>query len=39
MDTLGKSTENVEWKKVKETVNYEGKECKIYLIACVYTSE
>jgi hypothetical protein len=32
-DTLGKSTENFE-----ETVNYEGKEYKIYLIACVYTS-
>jgi len=30
--TLGKATENVDWKKVKETVNYEGKEYKVYLI-------
>ena len=39
MDTLGKVIENVEWEKVKETVSYEGKEYKIYLIGCVYTSE
>jgi len=36
--TLGKATENVEWDKVKDEVEYQGKKHKAYLIAVVYTS-
>ena len=36
--TLGKATENIDWRNVKETVSYKGKEYKVYLIGVVYTS-
>jgi len=36
--TLGKAIETVDWESVTETVEYEGKEVKVYLIAVVYTS-
>ena len=36
--TLGKATENVDWNKVTDTVEYQGKKYKAYLIAAVYTS-
>lgn len=36
--TLGKATENVNWEKITETITFEGKVYKIYLIAVVYTS-
>lgn len=36
--TLGKAIEDVDWDKVTETVEYNGEEYKIYLIAVIYTS-
>jgi len=36
--TLGKATEDVEWETVKDTVTYNGKKYKVYLIGVVYTS-
>lgn len=36
--TLGKSTENVDWSSVTETVESNGQKYKAYLIAVVYTS-
>ena len=36
--TLGKATENVDWSKVTETVEFNGQTCKAYPIAVVYTS-
>jgi len=36
--TLGKATEQVDWDKVKDTVEYKGKKYKAYLIAVTYTS-
>jgi len=36
--TLGKATETVDWDSVTETVQFNGKTFKIYLIAVVYTS-
>jgi len=36
--TLGKATEDVDWEKVSETVKYNGKTYKTYLIGVVYTS-
>ncbi|KHO45993.1 MAG: hypothetical protein QJ16_C0015G0017, partial [archaeon GW2011_AR1] len=36
--TLGKATEDVEWETVKDTVTYNGKKNKVYLIGVVYTS-
>jgi len=36
--TLGKVTESVDWDKVKDTVEYQGKKYKTYLIAMTYTS-
>jgi hypothetical protein len=36
--TLGKVTESVDWDKVKDTVEYQGKKYKAYLIAMTYTS-
>ena len=36
--TLGKVTESVDWEKVAETVLFEGKQYKIYLISVVYVS-
>jgi hypothetical protein len=36
--TLGKATEDVDWSKVKDTIEFNGKIYKIYLIAVVYTS-
>ncbi len=36
--TVGKAIEAVDWYKVTETVDYNGKRYKVYLIAVVYTS-
>lgn len=36
--TLGKAIENVDWDSVKETIRFDGRTVKIYLIAVVYTS-
>ena len=36
--TLGKATEKVDWENVTDTVEYNGRTVKIYLIAVVYTS-
>jgi hypothetical protein len=36
--TVGKATENVDWSKVSETVEFNGKKYKVYLIGVVYTS-
>ncbi len=36
--TLGKAIENVDWDSIKETVNYNGKEYKYYLIGVIYVS-
>jgi hypothetical protein len=36
--TLGKATETVDWEAVTETVEYNGQEYKVYLMAVVYTS-
>jgi hypothetical protein len=36
--TLGKATEDVDWDNVTETISFNGKEYKAYLIAVVYTS-
>jgi hypothetical protein len=36
--TLGKATEQVDWNKVNNTVEYKGKKYKAYLIAVTYTS-
>ena len=36
--TLGKAIETIDWEQVTETVQYDGKTCKRYLIAVVYTS-
>jgi hypothetical protein len=36
--TLGKAVENVDWDKVAETIELNGKVYKVYLIAVVYTS-
>ena len=36
--TLGKVIEDVDWDSVTETVSFEGRTYKIYLIAVVYTS-
>ncbi|MBW2108004.1 MAG: hypothetical protein JRI36_04965 [Deltaproteobacteria bacterium] len=36
--TLGKATEAVDWDTVSETVEYQGRAVKVYLIAVVYTS-
>ncbi len=36
--TLGKAIEKVDWENVTETVDYNGRSVKAYLIAVVYTS-
>lgn len=36
--TLGKATETVDWDIVTETVEYNGQEYKVYLLAVVYPS-
>ena len=36
--TLGKAIETVDWDVVEETLEYDGKTYKVYLIAVVYTS-
>lgn len=36
--TLGKATETVDWDSVTETVDYNGKTYKVFLLAVVYTS-
>ena len=36
--TLGKATETIDWESVTETIDFEGKKYKVYLIAVVYTS-
>ncbi|MCF7794918.1 hypothetical protein K9M50_00965, partial [Patescibacteria group bacterium] len=36
--TLGKATEDVNWIEVEDTIGYNGKEYKFYLISVVYTS-
>ena len=36
--TLGKAMENVDWESVTETIEYNGRSYKVYLIAVVYTS-
>ena len=36
--TLGKSIENIDWSNVKETINFQGKEYKVYLMGVIYTS-
>jgi hypothetical protein len=36
--TVGKAIETVDWKAVAESVEYQGRQVKIYLIAVVYTS-
>ncbi len=36
--TIGKAIETVDWSKVSETVEFQGKEVKVYLIAVVYIS-
>jgi hypothetical protein len=36
--TLGKATETVDWNTVTKTVEYNGQEYKVYLLAVVYTS-
>lgn len=36
--TLGKTIEAVDWDAVTETVEYEGRVFKVYLIGVVYTS-
>ncbi len=36
--TLGKAIETVDWDLVTETVEFEGRPIKVYLIAVVYTS-
>jgi len=36
--TLGKAIEDVDWDDVEETVSHEGRDYKVYLIACIYTS-
>jgi len=36
--TVGKAIETVDWDAVTETVEYQGRQVKIYLIAVVYTS-
>jgi hypothetical protein len=36
--TLGKAIETIDWEKVTETVQHDGKTYKAYLIAVVYTS-
>lgn len=36
--TLGKAIEDVDWESVTETVDFNGQQVKIYLIAVVYTS-
>lgn len=36
--TLGKAMENVEWDNISQTVELDGKQHKIYLIAVIYTS-
>jgi hypothetical protein len=36
--TLGKATETVDWDQIKETIEYNGKKYKKYLIGIVYYS-
>jgi len=36
--TVGKAIETVEWDSVSDTVEYQGQQVKIFLIAVVYTS-
>ncbi len=36
--TLGKVTESPDWEKIEETVEYQGRTIKVYLIGVVYTS-
>ncbi|MEA3357973.1 MAG: hypothetical protein U9R17_00945 [Thermodesulfobacteriota bacterium] len=36
--TLGKSTENIDWDSVEETVEHNGEIFRVYLMAVVYTS-
>jgi hypothetical protein len=36
--TVGKAIETIDWSKVTETVNYQGQQVKVFLVAVVYIS-
>jgi hypothetical protein len=36
--TLGKAIETVDWDKVTQTIEYDGKQYKVYLLAVIYVS-
>lgn len=36
--TVGKAIENIDRENVTDTIKYNGREYKVYLIRCIYTS-